>query len=56
MVVNKLFFFFKKIDIEVKLLVFDLKNYYIKVIKIRFGCVKIIILIIVNYDIKLFFL
>lgn len=56
MVVNKSFSSLKKIDIEVKLLVLDSKNYHIKVIKIRFGRVKITILITANYDIKLFLL
>lgn len=54
MVINKSFSSLKKIDIEVKLLVLDSKNYHIKVIKIRFGRVKITILITANYDIKLF--
>lgn len=52
MVVNKSFSSLKKIDIEVKLLVLD----HIMVIKIRFGRVKITILITANYDIKLFLL
>lgn len=56
MVVNKSFSSLKKIDIEVKLLVLDSKNYHIKVIKIRFGRVKITILITAHYDIKLFLL
>lgn len=56
MVVNKSFSSLKKIDIEVKLLVLDPKNYHIKDIKIRFGRVKITILITANYDIKLFLL
>lgn len=56
MVVNKSFSSLKKIDIEVKLLVLYPKNNHIKVIKIRFGRVKITILITANYDIKLFLL
>lgn len=56
MVVNKSFSSLKKIDIEVKLLVLYPKNDHIKVIKIRFGRVKITILITANYDIKLFLL
>lgn len=56
MVVNKSFSSLKKIDIEVKQLVLDPKKYNIKVIKIRFGRVKITILITANYDIKLFLL
>lgn len=56
MVVNKSFSSLKKIDIEVKQLVLDPKKYHIKVIKIRFGRVKITILMTANYDIKLFLL
>lgn len=56
MVVNKSFSSLKKIDIEVKLLVLDPEKYHIKDIKIRFGRVKITILITANYDIKLFLL
>lgn len=50
MVVNKSFSSLKKIDIEVKQLVLDPKKYHIKVIKIRFGRVKITLQLIMTLN------